>query len=60
MVKRIPSEEMDGTGEEERKHFENNTHSPLARTAEGVAGLLHVAIIGIYFPHQDFFFPSSN
>ncbi|KAM3678951.1 LOW QUALITY PROTEIN: protein phosphatase 2C-like domain-containing protein 1 [Ammospiza maritima maritima] len=42
--KRIPREEMDGTREEERKHPENNTHSPLARTAKGVAGLLHIAI----------------
>lgn len=51
---------MDGSGEEERKHPENNTHSPLVRTAKGVAGLLHIAIIGKYIPHQDFFFPSSN
>uniref|UniRef100_A0A663MIH2 Protein phosphatase 2C like domain containing 1 n=1 Tax=Athene cunicularia TaxID=194338 RepID=A0A663MIH2_ATHCN len=35
----------DGTEEEERKHFENNTQSPLARTAKGVAGLLHIANI---------------
>lgn len=47
MGKRIHSEEMDGTGEEERKHPhpENNTHGPLARTAKGVPGLLHLAII---------------
>ncbi|KFQ62440.1 Protein phosphatase 2C-like domain-containing protein 1, partial [Pelecanus crispus] len=45
LVERIPSEETDGTEEEERKHSEN-THSPLARTAKGVAGLLHVANIG--------------
>ncbi|KFQ69449.1 Protein phosphatase 2C-like domain-containing protein 1, partial [Phaethon lepturus] len=46
LVERIPSEETDGTEEEERKHFENTTHSPLARTAKGVAGLLHIANIG--------------
>lgn len=46
---------MDGTGEEEKKHSENNTHSLLARTAKGVAGLLHIAIIGKYIPHQNFF-----
>ncbi|NWU69420.1 PP2D1 protein, partial [Pterocles burchelli] len=46
LVERIPSEERDGTEEEERKHFENNTHSPLARTAKDVAGLLHFANIG--------------
>ncbi|KAM7071265.1 LOW QUALITY PROTEIN: protein phosphatase 2C-like domain-containing protein 1 [Acridotheres tristis] len=55
VVKIIPSEEMDGTGEEEKKHSENNTHSLLARTAKGVAGLLHIAIIGKYIPHQNFF-----
>lgn len=33
VVKIIPSEEMDGTGEGERKHLENNTHNPLATTA---------------------------
>ncbi|GAB0184421.1 protein phosphatase 2C-like domain-containing protein 1 [Grus japonensis] len=46
LVERLPSEETDGTEEEERKHFENTTHSPLARTARGVAGLLHIANIG--------------
>ncbi|KFV13311.1 Protein phosphatase 2C-like domain-containing protein 1, partial [Pterocles gutturalis] len=46
LVERIPSEETDGTEEEKRKHFENNTHSPLARTAKDVAGLLHIANIG--------------
>ncbi|NXS51849.1 PP2D1 protein, partial [Brachypteracias leptosomus] len=46
LVERIPSEERDGIEEEERKYFENTTHSPLARTAKGVAGLLHVANIG--------------
>ncbi|KFV19630.1 Protein phosphatase 2C-like domain-containing protein 1, partial [Tauraco erythrolophus] len=46
LVERIPSEETDGTEEGGGKHFENNTHSPLARTAKGVAGLLHVANIG--------------
>ncbi|CAM9215967.1 unnamed protein product [Bubo scandiacus] len=46
LVERIPSKERDGTEEEERKHFENNTQSPLARTAKGVAGLLHIANIG--------------
>lgn len=55
VAKIIPSEEMDGTGEEERKCPENNTHSQLARTAKGVAGLLHIAIIGKYIPHQNFF-----
>ncbi|KAM4790817.1 LOW QUALITY PROTEIN: protein phosphatase 2C-like domain-containing protein 1 [Cyanocitta cristata] len=48
VVKIIPTEEIDGTGEEERKHSENNTHSPLARTVEDVAGLPHVAITGMY------------
>lgn len=56
LVERIRSEEADGIEEEERKHSENNTHSPLARTAKGVAGLLHIANIGMYIPHQDFFF----
>uniref|UniRef100_A0A8D0FCD1 Protein phosphatase 2C like domain containing 1 n=1 Tax=Strix occidentalis caurina TaxID=311401 RepID=A0A8D0FCD1_STROC len=46
LVERIPSKERDGTEEEERKHFKNNTQSPLARTAKGVAGLLHIANIG--------------
>ncbi|XP_009464817.1 PREDICTED: protein phosphatase 2C-like domain-containing protein 1 [Nipponia nippon] len=46
LVERIPSEETDGTEEEDRKHSENNTHSPLARAAKGVAGLLHIANIG--------------
>ncbi|XP_051465780.1 protein phosphatase 2C-like domain-containing protein 1 [Apus apus] len=43
LVERIPSEETDGTEEEERKHSENNTQSPIARTAKG---LLHIANIG--------------
>ncbi|KAL2307542.1 hypothetical protein Nmel_000511, partial [Mimus melanotis] len=55
VAKIIPSKEMDGTGEEERKRPENNTHSQLARTAKGVAGLLYIAIIGKYIPHQIFF-----
>ncbi|KFV53056.1 Protein phosphatase 2C-like domain-containing protein 1, partial [Gavia stellata] len=46
LVERIPSKESDGTEKEERKHSENTTHSPLARTAKGVAGLLHIANIG--------------
>ncbi|XP_032864409.2 protein phosphatase 2C-like domain-containing protein 1 [Tyto alba] len=46
LVERIPSEETDGTQEEEREHSEDNTHRPLARTAKGVAGLLHIANIG--------------
>ncbi|NXQ81556.1 PP2D1 protein, partial [Nyctibius grandis] len=46
LVERIPSKETDGTEEEERKHSGNNTNSPLARTATGVAGLLHVANTG--------------
>ncbi|KAM9287939.1 LOW QUALITY PROTEIN: protein phosphatase 2C-like domain-containing protein 1 [Cariama cristata] len=41
LVERIPRE-TDGT-EEERKRSENDTRSLLARTAKGVAGLLHVA-----------------
>ncbi|NWH46667.1 PP2D1 protein, partial [Fregata magnificens] len=45
LVERIPKE-TDGTEEEERKHSENNTHSPLTRTAKGVAGLLHIANLG--------------
>ncbi|NWR57122.1 PP2D1 protein, partial [Bucorvus abyssinicus] len=45
LVERTPSKETDGT-EEKRKHFGNDTHSPLARTAKGVAGLLHIANIG--------------
>lgn len=55
LVERIPSEETDGTEEEERKHSENTTHSPSARTAKGVAGLLHIANIGMYIPDQGFF-----
>ncbi|KFU85116.1 Protein phosphatase 2C-like domain-containing protein 1, partial [Chaetura pelagica] len=43
LVERIPSEETDGTEEEERKYSENNTQSPIARTAKG---LLHIANIG--------------
>ncbi|KAM9304607.1 protein phosphatase 2C-like domain-containing protein 1 isoform 1-T2 [Morus bassanus] len=46
LVERLPSEETDGTEEEERKHSETTTHSPLARTTKGVAGLLHIANIG--------------
>ncbi|NWS68379.1 PP2D1 protein, partial [Crotophaga sulcirostris] len=46
LVERIPSEETHGTEEEEKKHCENNRHSPSARTAKGVAGLLHIANIG--------------
>ncbi|XP_009573440.1 PREDICTED: LOW QUALITY PROTEIN: protein phosphatase 2C-like domain-containing protein 1 [Fulmarus glacialis] len=46
LVERIHSEEADGIEEEERKHSRNTTHSPLARTAKGVAGLLHIANIG--------------
>ncbi|KAK4828371.1 hypothetical protein QYF61_026093 [Mycteria americana] len=46
LVERIPSKETDGTENEESKRSENNTHSPLARTAKGVAGLLHIANIG--------------
>ncbi|NXG63457.1 PP2D1 protein, partial [Hemiprocne comata] len=46
LVERIPSEETDGTEEEERNNSENNTRGPLARTAKGVAGLLHIANIG--------------
>ncbi|KAM6421852.1 protein phosphatase 2C-like domain-containing protein 1 [Rhynochetos jubatus] len=46
LVERIPSEETDGTEEEEKQCFENNTRSPLARTAKGVVGLLHIANIG--------------
>ncbi|KFO89894.1 Protein phosphatase 2C-like domain-containing protein 1, partial [Buceros rhinoceros silvestris] len=45
LVERTPSKETDRT-EQERKHFGNDTDSPLARTAKGVAGLLHVANIG--------------
>nr|XP_009937131.1 PREDICTED: protein phosphatase 2C-like domain-containing protein 1 [Opisthocomus hoazin] len=46
LVERIPSEETGGTEEEERKRSENTTHTPLARTAKGVAGLLHIANVG--------------
>ncbi|KFZ59248.1 Protein phosphatase 2C-like domain-containing protein 1, partial [Antrostomus carolinensis] len=46
LVERIPSERTGSTEEEERKHYENNTGSPLARTAKGVAGLLHISNIG--------------
>ncbi|XP_009327785.1 PREDICTED: protein phosphatase 2C-like domain-containing protein 1 [Pygoscelis adeliae] len=46
LVERTPSEETDGTEEEERKRSENATHSPSAGTAKGVAGLLHIANIG--------------
>ncbi|KFO70747.1 Protein phosphatase 2C-like domain-containing protein 1, partial [Cuculus canorus] len=46
VVERIPSEEIHGTQEEENKHYENNRHSPPAKTAKGVAGLLHIANIG--------------
>ncbi|NXK44418.1 PP2D1 protein, partial [Chauna torquata] len=45
LMERLPRENTDGT-EEERKHFENSTHSPLTRSAEDVAGLLHIANIG--------------
>ncbi|NWH58515.1 PP2D1 protein, partial [Geococcyx californianus] len=45
LVERIPSEETHGNEEEERKHCENR-HSPSARTAKGVTGLLHIANIG--------------
>ncbi|NXX56605.1 PP2D1 protein, partial [Scopus umbretta] len=45
LVERIPSEETDGTEEEERKHSENMP-SPSPRTAKGVAGLLHIANAG--------------
>ncbi|NXI72981.1 PP2D1 protein, partial [Anseranas semipalmata] len=44
LIERLPSKNTDGT--EEGKHFENSTHSPLTRTAEDVAGLLHIANIG--------------
>ncbi|KFP44325.1 Protein phosphatase 2C-like domain-containing protein 1, partial [Chlamydotis macqueenii] len=46
LLERIPSKDMDSTEEEEIKHSENTTHSPLARTAKGAAGLLHVANTG--------------
>ncbi|NWX49059.1 PP2D1 protein, partial [Steatornis caripensis] len=46
LVERISSKETDSTEEEERKHSENTTRTPVARTAKGVAGLLHVANIG--------------
>ncbi|XP_008948214.1 PREDICTED: protein phosphatase 2C-like domain-containing protein 1 [Merops nubicus] len=46
LVERIPSTETDGTEEEQRKRSDNNPHSSLARTAKGVAGLLHVANTG--------------
>ncbi|KFP08612.1 Protein phosphatase 2C-like domain-containing protein 1, partial [Calypte anna] len=46
LVERIPSEEIGGTDKEEGKLSENNTQTPLARTAKGVAGLLHIANIG--------------
>ncbi|KAM7124352.1 protein phosphatase 2C-like domain-containing protein 1 [Ciconia maguari] len=46
LVERIPGKETDGTENEESKRSENNTHRPLARTAKGVAGLLHIANIG--------------
>ncbi|NXE26138.1 PP2D1 protein, partial [Ardeotis kori] len=46
LLERIPSKDTDSTEEEEIKHSENTTHSPLARTAKGAAGLLHVANIG--------------
>ncbi|NXU76597.1 PP2D1 protein, partial [Oreotrochilus melanogaster] len=45
LVERILSEEIGGT-EEEGKLPENNTQNPLAMTAKGVAGLLHIANIG--------------
>uniref|UniRef100_A0A8B9BPE2 Protein phosphatase 2C like domain containing 1 n=1 Tax=Anser brachyrhynchus TaxID=132585 RepID=A0A8B9BPE2_9AVES len=45
LMERLPSKNTDGN-EEERTHFENSTHSPLTRTAEDVAGLLHIANIG--------------
>ncbi|KAM9231305.1 LOW QUALITY PROTEIN: protein phosphatase 2C-like domain-containing protein 1 [Leptosomus discolor] len=45
LVERNPSRETDST-EEERNHFEKSTLSPLARTATGAAGLLHIANIG--------------
>ncbi|KAM4657946.1 LOW QUALITY PROTEIN: protein phosphatase 2C-like domain-containing protein 1 [Amazona ochrocephala] len=53
----IPSKETDGTEEKERRHFEK-THSPLARTAKGVAGLQPTAkryvhsTPGFFFLHQ--------
>ncbi|KAM6142958.1 LOW QUALITY PROTEIN: protein phosphatase 2C-like domain-containing protein 1 [Phoenicopterus ruber ruber] len=45
-VERISREETDGTEEEDRRHSENNTRSPLPRAAKGVAELLHIANIG--------------
>ncbi|KAM9024767.1 LOW QUALITY PROTEIN: protein phosphatase 2C-like domain-containing protein 1 [Ara ararauna] len=53
----IPSKETDGTEEKERRHFEK-THSPLARTAKGFAGLQPIAkrdvhsTPGFFFLHQ--------
>ncbi|XP_035175462.1 protein phosphatase 2C-like domain-containing protein 1 [Oxyura jamaicensis] len=44
LMERLPSENTDGN--EERTQFENRTHSPLTKTAEDVAGLLHIANIG--------------
>ncbi|NWZ21298.1 PP2D1 protein, partial [Asarcornis scutulata] len=45
LIERLPSKNTDGN-EEERTHFETRAHSPLTRTAEDVAGLLHIANIG--------------
>lgn len=50
LVERIPSTETDGTEEEERKHSAN-TQSPMSKPAKGIAGLLHVANIGMYIPY---------
>lgn len=55
---RISSKETDGT-EEGEKHSENNTHRPLTKTAKSAVGLLHIANIGMYVPHQDFFFSTQ-
>ncbi|NXN19881.1 PP2D1 protein, partial [Indicator maculatus] len=45
LVERIPSRERGGTEEGERKPSEN-THSPSSKTAQGAAGLLHIANVG--------------
>lgn len=49
LMERLPSENMDDT--EERKHLENSSQISLTRTTEDVAGLLHIANIGMYTSH---------
>lgn len=46
LMERLPSENTDDT-----EHFENSLQSSLTRTTEDVAGLLHIANIGMYISH---------